>query len=380
MIFISAEALNTKETKKSINNNMFYHFLLGNLRSAADTALLSPRIMCLQVFSSPVILSLLSVIFLLTVRFLQQRNFVSRKQQRLYTMAEVMRRLWPTYSLRKAFADPWSFQAVEESSARKRKKRSYHSHTSHMSAIGANRQLMEEALGLKQNVINIIFNFESNLSKDNNENKSGDVMRLDFVQTMTTLANKYERMRSIPRFDVDERNGECVWCPIDDIPRFVDECVSIDPMYDECGEDDSNEKLVLQRAHEYVSEILAARDESGQDMPLWRVIILSSKFALLRIDHCICDGVSAVTLLRDVGVKTSSKEPLALEDLSPILRCFVRAGDLRIRMLPLKLLWPPNLIRAIKFLVYCLTLPLEAPNPLRPLSQHFGKPSPSESK
>lgn len=146
------------------------------------------------------------------------------------------------------------------------------------------------------------------------------------------------------------------------------------------GEDDSNEKLVLQRAHEYVSEILAARDESGQDMPLWRVIILSSKFALLRIDHCICDGVSAVTLLRDVGVKTSSKEPLALEDSSPILRCFVRAGDLRIRMLPLKLLWPPNLIRAIKFLVYCLTLPLEAPNPLRPLSQHFGKPSPSESK
>eukprot|EP00985_Skeletonema_marinoi_P007643 scaffold3384_cov122-Skeletonema_marinoi.AAC.1 len=195
---------------------------------------------------------------------------------------------------------------------------------------------------------------------------------------MTTLATKYERMRSIPRFDVDEHNGDCVWCPIE--RNFVDGCICVDPIYDQCGEDD--EKLVLERAHSYISQILAAHDESGQEMPLWRVIILSSKVALFRIDHCICDGVSAVSLLRDVGVKTSSnsKEPLSLEDLSPILRYFVRAGELRIRMLPLKLLcWPPNLIRAVKFLVNCFTLPYEVPNPLRPLAEHFGKPIPSDS-
>ncbi|KAL7491839.1 hypothetical protein ACHAWT_001108 [Skeletonema menzelii] len=237
-----------------------------------------------------------------------------------------------------------------------------------MTAIEANRDLLEKALAVKQNVINIICFFDSNISKDD--------MRLDFIQTMTTLADKYDRMKSIPRFDVDERNGECVWCPIE--RNFVEKCVCVDPTYDECEEDDNNEKLVLKRAHSYVSQILSRQDENGQDMPLWRVIILSRKAVLFRIDHCICDGVSAVTLLRDIGVKTSSKEPLVLEDLSPILRYFVRAGELRIRMLPLKLLyWPPNLIRAVKFLVNCLTLPYEVPNPLRPLPEHFGKPIPS---
>ena len=347
---------------------MYYQLLLSDLKSAVDVALRSPLIICLGALSSPVILSLLSVIFLLVVRLLQQ----GRKQHnRRHTMAELMKRLWPTYSLSKAVADPWAwdYEAVEESSSRKRKKkRPYHRRTSHMTAIEANRDLLEKALAVKQNIINIICFFDSNISKDD--------MRLDFIQTMTTLADKYERMRSIPRFDVDERNGECVWCPIE--RNFVDECVSVDPMYDECGEDGNNEKLVLQRAHSHVSQILAPQDDSGQDMPLWRVIILSSKAVLFRIDHCICDGVSAVTLLRDIGVKTSSKGPLALEDLSPILRYFVRAGELRIRMLPLKLLcWPPNLIRAFKFLVNCLKLPYEVPNPLRPLPEHFGRPIPS---
>jgi hypothetical protein len=348
---------------------MHYQLLLDDLRSATDAALLSPLVLWRKTFSSPVILSLLSVLFLLLVHFLQQSR---KQQQRQHTIAEVMRRIWPTYSLTKTVADPWAwdFEAVEESSSRKRKKRPYHRRTSYMSAIPANRTLLEKALAVKQDVINIIFYFDSNISKE--------MTRLDFVQTMTTLATKYERMRSIPRFDVDGHNGECVWCPIE--RNFVDGCVCVDPIYDQCGEDDNDEKLVLERAHSYISQILAAQDESGQDMPLWRVIILSSKVALFRIDHCICDGVSAVSLLRDVGVKTSSKEPLALEDLSPILRCFVRAGECRIRMLPLKLLcWPPNLIRAVKFLVNCFTLPYEVPNPLRPLTEHFGKSIPSDS-
>ena len=282
-------------------------------------------------------------------------------------MAELMKRLWPTYSF--TIADPWAwdFEAVEESSCSKRKKkRSYHRRTSHMTAIAANRDLLEKGLAIKQNVINVICYFDSNIGKDD--------MRLDFIHMMTTLACKYERMRSIPRFDVDERNGECVWCPIE--RSFVDKCVCVDPMY----EDDNNEERVIRRAHSYVSQILSPQDEKGQDMPLWRVIILSSKVVLFRIDHCICDGMSAVTLLKDVGVKTSTRETLLLEDLSPILRYFVKAGDMKIKMLPLKLLcWPPNLIRAVKFLVNCLTLPYEVANPLRPLPEHFGKPVPSNS-
>jgi len=348
---------------------MHYHLPSYDLKSAVDAALSSPLIICLGAFSPPVILSLLSVIFLLVVRFLQRGR---QEHKRRHTMAELMKKIWPTYSLRRAAADPWAwdYEAVEESSNRKRKKRAYHRRTSHMSAIAANRDLLEKGLAVKQNVINIICYVDSKSSKDD--------MRLDFIQTMTTLTAKYERMRSIPRFDVDEHNGECVWCPIE--RNFVDKCVCVDPMYEEYGEDVNADKLVLQRAHSYVSQILTPQDESGQDMPLWRVVILSSKAVLFRIDHCICDGVSAVTLLRDIGVKTSSKEKLALEDLSSILRYFVRAGELRIKILPLKLIcWPPNLIRAVKFLVSCLTLPYEDPNPLRPLPEHFGKPIPSDS-
>lgn len=350
---------------------MYYQLPPCHLKSAMDATLRSPLIICRGAFSPPVILSLLCVIFLVLVSFLQRGQL---QHKRRHTVAELTKRFWPTYSLRRAVADPWAwdYEAVEESSCRKKKKRKYHRRTSHMSAIAANRDLLEKGLAVEQNVINIICFVDCNMSKDD--------MRLDFIEMMTTLAAKYERMRSIPRFDVDERIGECVWCPIE--RNFVDECVSVDPMYDEYGEDvnTDTEKLVLQRAHSYASQILAPRDESGQDMPLWRVVILSSKAVLLRVDHCICDGVSAVTLLRDIGVKTDSKGKIALEDLSPILRYFVRAGELRIRMLPLKLVcWPPNLIRAVKFLVNCLTLPYEVPNPLRPLPEHFGKPIPSDS-
>ena len=142
---------------------MYYQFLLDDLRSATDAALLSPLVLWRKAFFSPVILSLLSVLVLLLVHFLQQRR---KQQKRQHTIAEVMKRIWPTYSLTKTVADPWAwdFEAVEESSSRtrKRKKRPYHRRTSHMSAIAANRKLLEEALAVKQNVINIIFYFDSN--------------------------------------------------------------------------------------------------------------------------------------------------------------------------------------------------------------------------
>ena len=90
---------------------MYYQFLLDDLRSATDAALLSPLVLWRKAFFSPVILSLLSVLVLLLFHFLQQ----SRKQQkRQHTIAEVMRRIWPTYSLTKTVADPWAwdFEAV----------------------------------------------------------------------------------------------------------------------------------------------------------------------------------------------------------------------------------------------------------------------------
>ena len=107
------------------------------------------------------------------------------------------------------------------------------------------------------------------------------------------------------------------------------------------------------------------------------MILLSPTKVLFRIDHCICDGLSAVTLLREIGVKTSSKLPLSLSDLSPILRSIEKAGDVRIALLPLRLLWPPNLFRAVSLLIASLKHPAVAhPNPLRP--EHVGSYIPNE--
>ena len=88
---------------------------------------------------------------------------------------------------------------------------------------------------------------------------------------------------------------------------------------------------------------------------------------------------AAVTLLKEIGTKTSSKLPLELSDLSPILRAIDKAGDLRIALSPLKLLWLPNLVRAISFLVSCMSLGKEPPNPLRPLPEDLGSPIPSQN-
>ena len=62
--------------------------------------------------------------------------------------------------------------------------------------------------------------------------------------------------------------------------------------------------------------------------------------------------------------------------MSPILRAIEKAGDLRIALSPLILLWPPNLVRAIRFLAQCLSFGKEPPNPLRPLPEDSGSPIP----
>ena len=87
----------------------------------------------------------------------------------------------------------------------------------------------------------------------------------------------------------------------------------------------------------------------------------------------------ATTLLKAVGVKTSSKMPLTLSDMSPILRAVDKAGDLRVALSPLKLLWLPNVVRAISFIKECLSLGKEVPNPLRPLPADAGSPIPSQA-
>lgn len=241
----------------------------------------------------------------------------------------------------------------------KHEHRRYQRRTSHASTMQANRPLLKEVSGMKQNVINVL------LSVD------GSPTRADLVNMMTTLADKFERMHSIPYVD---ENGVCTWLPIQDLTGAIDKAVIIDSQYNENGAD---EQRILQRAHTHIGEILTAGEDS-LPLPLWRSILLSPTTVLIRIDHCICDGLSAVTLLKDIGAKTSSNTPLSLSDLSPILSAIEKAGDMYIALAPLKLLWPPNLIRAVSLLVSCLSHPNAYPNPLRPLPEHAGKVIPNK--
>lgn len=241
----------------------------------------------------------------------------------------------------------------------KHEHKTYQRRTSHASSLQANRPLLEEVSGMKQNVINVLLLVD------------GSPTRADFVNMMTTLADKFERMHSTPHFDA---NGVCTWLPIKDLAGAIDKAVMVDSEY---NENNTDEQRILQRAHTHIGEILTAGDGSNS-LPLFRCILLSPTTVLIRIDHCICDGLSAVTLLKEVGVKTSSNTPLSLSDLSPILRAIEKAGDMYITFSPLKLLWPPNLIRAVLLLASCLSYPNAYPNPLRPLPEHAGKVIPSQ--
>ena len=261
----------------------------------------------------------------------------------------------------------------------------YHRQTSLMSSFQADRHLLEEGFGMKQNVINAILFFDK---QKNNELCSREQMRDDFVQMMSTLSAKYERMSSVPMFKSAANHSKrtCIWQPIEDVDTTIKKAVLYDSEFHHTCKDENNKKddegQVLKRAHTHVGQILSAHDENGHAMPLWRVVLLSSNAVLIRIDHCICDGLSAVNLLREIGSKiskdSSSYMPLSLGELSPILGAIDSAGDFRISMLPLKFLWFPNLVRAVSLAVKCLTFPCEHPNPLRPLPSDFGKPIPRE--
>ncbi len=217
---------------------------------------------------------------------------------------------------------------------------------------------------MKQNVINSILFFR----QDNNAPTSARDMRNDFVMMMAILANKYDRMKSIPRFN-DKR--KCIWHPIYTLERSIDNAVSIDADFlsRKANNDNVSDSRILQRAHVHIGQILLSHDDNGNSMPLWRVVLLSPNAVLIRIDHCICDGLSAATLLRDIGTKEGNAREVRLQlgDISPILKKIHELGDYRILSLPLKLLWMPYLWRAVSFLKANLNLPRDIPNPLRPL-------------
>lgn len=247
----------------------------------------------------------------------------------------------------------------------------YHRRTSLASAMQAARPLLVESLGMTQNVVNVILFF------DDDESPNQDHV----VQIMSTFCHKFARMRSRPRFLSDDTT--CVWDEIDDLDAAIQRAVTVDNTIVHDDDEEYHDKKVLQRAASYCSEMLLGQDEQGRPMPYWRAIVLNSNALLVRIDHAIGDGLALVTLLKEVGTKKSldgkEDQPLELGDLSPLFQRFLQAGDWRISLRPLTLLWPLNLWRAVSFLASTLSSPLEPFNPLRVPEQHFLKPIPSEN-
>ena len=94
-------------------------------------------------------------------------------------------------------------------------------------------------------------------------------------------------MSTTPRVD---DSGNCTWHPINDLDKAIDKAVIFDSEYGICK--DGNHTHTLQRANSCADTILTANDETGAAMPLWRVVILSPTTILIRIDHCIYDGLS----------------------------------------------------------------------------------------
>ena len=134
---------------------------------------------------------------------------------------------------------------------------------------------------MKQNVINTILTFDQAPTRG------------DLISIMKTLANKYERMGSVPRL---EENRECVWNRTIDLDWAVEKCVTFDADY---NEHDNDMVHALQRAQVHVGTILMTDTEDTEEnkLPLWRAVILSPTVVLVRIDHGICDGLSGENFL-----------------------------------------------------------------------------------
>mmetsp|Transcript_28371 Transcript_28371/g.53566 ORF Transcript_28371/g.53566 Transcript_28371/m.53566 type:complete len:126 (-) Transcript_28371:5083-5460(-) len=102
-----------------------------------------------------------------------------------------------------------------------------------------------------------------------------------FVITTATLPDKYEMMGDVPHFeDIGAMAEECVWCRIKYIDDSVDKADKLNSESEKC--DDVH---ILQRAHAHIGNILTEDTNLGQALPLWRVIMLYSTAAPIRIDR-----------------------------------------------------------------------------------------------
>ena len=253
------------------------------------------------------------------------------------------------------------------SNSTKKKKR----RTSLATALQANRVNLEKNMGMKQNMVNAILCFAD-----------GDApTRDEMVGLMTKLARKFERIRCRPVCP-DPKATTCNWEPVEDLEAAIDRCVTQETI------SPNNERAMLQRVEEHKAKIVLGHDETtGASMPLWRIIILNPSTVLVRMDHSIGDGLSLVTLLREIATRSpedrdkkasSSSSEIRLGDLSPLLRYFESFSDRAVQLRPLALLWPPNLWRAISFMSGTISAEKEMDNPLRPKPEHFYKVIPPE--
>lgn len=200
-------------------------------------------------------------------------------------------------------------------------------------------------MGSKQQIIAVQLFFDE-----------GAPCREEMMGIGRTLCERFVRMRGIP-VDVETYRE---WKDVDDVEQALQKII----VQQDLKSDTKDEaRLFLEKVKG--QDILTSMD--GIEVPLWRCYMVGQRCITLCIDHAIADGLSLSTLLAVVATVSPDGPNLTLEEVSPILKRIVEAGDGAISFLPWRLLWPLNLYRAFRAMRPAFTAKTDVANPLQPI-------------
>jgi hypothetical protein len=89
------------------------------------------------------------------------------------------------------------------------------------------------------------------------------------------------------------------------------------------------------------------------------------------VDHCIGDGLSLASLLAVIATESEeSSKPIQLEQVSPIFASIKKLNWWQRLWIQYAFLWPPNLLRCIKYMKKMVAASSDPITPLMPISDH----------
>ena len=109
-------------------------------------------------------------------------------------------------------------------------------------------------------------------------------------------------------------------------------------------------------------------------MYYFRLMPVSSLFRhrlQLCVDHCIGDGLSLASLLAVIATESEeSSKTIQLEQVSPLFASIKKLTWWQRLWIQYAFLWPPNLVRCIKYMKKMVAASADPITPLMPISDH----------